>query len=48
MGSGRDFANAVLFLLSDKSSYINGAEIGVDGGLPTMLMGKLPRPGFTR
>lgn len=48
IGKPVDIANAVLFLLSDKSGYINGAEIGVDGGLPTMLMGKLPRPGFTR
>lgn len=48
IGRPEDIANAVLFLLSDKSNYINGAEIGVDGGLPTMLMGKLPRPGFTR
>ncbi|HGK4674465.1 TPA: SDR family NAD(P)-dependent oxidoreductase [Kluyvera georgiana] len=48
IGRPEDIANAVLFLLSEKSSYINGAEIGVDGGLPTMLMGKLPRPGFTR
>ncbi|HGF0770255.1 TPA: SDR family NAD(P)-dependent oxidoreductase [Kluyvera georgiana] len=48
IGKPEDIANAVLFLLSEKSSYINGAEIGVDGGLPTMLMGKLPRPGFTR
>lgn len=47
IGKPDDIANAVLFLLSDKSGYINGAELGVDGGLPTMLMGKLPRPGFT-
>ncbi len=47
IGKPEDIAHAVLFLLSDKSGYINGAELGVDGGLPTMLMGKLPRPGFS-
>ena len=47
IGKPEDIANSVLFLLSDKSSYVNGTEIGVDGGLPRMLMGKLPRPGFS-
>jgi NAD(P)-dependent dehydrogenase (short-subunit alcohol dehydrogenase family) len=32
MGQPEDIANAVLFLASDKSSYMLGAEIIVDGG----------------
>lgn len=47
IGEPEDIANAALFLLSDRALYINGSEIGVDGGLPCMLMDKVPRPGFT-
>lgn len=47
IGEPQDIANAVLFLLSDRASYINGSEIGVDGGLPCMLMDRVPRPGFS-
>jgi 3-oxoacyl-[acyl-carrier protein] reductase len=32
VGSTQDMANAVLFLLSDKASYITGTELVVDGG----------------
>ena len=31
-GTTDDVANAVLFLASSESSYINGAELFVDGG----------------
>jgi len=33
LGTTQDQANACLFLLSDKASYITGAELIVDGGL---------------
>ena len=31
-GSTEDVANLVLFIISDKSKYINGANINIDGG----------------
>jgi 3alpha(or 20beta)-hydroxysteroid dehydrogenase len=33
MGTVDDVTNLVLFLLSDESAYVTGAEISVDGGL---------------
>jgi 3alpha(or 20beta)-hydroxysteroid dehydrogenase len=33
MGTVEDVANIVLFLLSDESAYMTGAELSVDGGL---------------
>jgi 3-oxoacyl-[acyl-carrier protein] reductase len=33
IGLPQDIANACLFLLSDKASYITGTELIVDGGL---------------
>jgi NAD(P)-dependent dehydrogenase (short-subunit alcohol dehydrogenase family) len=32
LGEPSDIANAVLFLLSDESKHINGAEIVIDAG----------------
>ena len=33
IGTPRDMANAVLFLLSDQASFITGTELIVDGGV---------------
>jgi len=46
IGEPVDIANVALFLLSDRASYVNGAEVVVDGGMDTMLMDLVPRPGF--
>jgi 3-oxoacyl-[acyl-carrier protein] reductase len=36
IGKAEDMANACLFLLSDKASYITGTELIVDGGMMAM------------
>jgi glucose 1-dehydrogenase len=46
VGEPVDIANPVVFLASDRSDYINGTELIVDGGLDCMLMDMVPRPGF--
>lgn len=46
IGMPQDIADAILFLASDRSSYVNGDEITVDGGYTNMLMNLVPRPGF--
>lgn len=46
IGEPQDIADAVLFLASQRADYINGAELTVDGGLESMPMALIPRPGF--
>ena len=46
IGMPQDIADAILFLASDRSSYVNGDEITVDGGFVRGLMNLVPRPGF--
>jgi NAD(P)-dependent dehydrogenase (short-subunit alcohol dehydrogenase family) len=46
IGAPDDIRDAVLFLASERSSYISGEEIGVNGGFAHMLMNLIPRPGF--
>ena len=46
IGMPQDIADAILFLASDRSSYVNGDEITVDGGYVRTLMNLIPRPGF--
>jgi NAD(P)-dependent dehydrogenase (short-subunit alcohol dehydrogenase family) len=46
IGMPQDIADAILFLASDRSAYVNGDEITVDGGYVRTLMNLIPRPGF--
>ena len=46
IGEPGDIAQAVAFLASRRASYVNGAELAVDGGFECMLMDLVPRPGF--
>jgi glucose 1-dehydrogenase len=46
IGKPDDIAEPTIFLASDRSAYVNGAELTVDGGLGCMLMDMVPRPGF--
>jgi len=46
VGTPQDIADAVIFLASQRASYVTGAEILVDGGLDQVIMELTPRPGF--
>lgn len=41
-----DVANVVTYLASKRASYVSAAEVICDGGLDTVLMSMIPRPGF--
>jgi NAD(P)-dependent dehydrogenase (short-subunit alcohol dehydrogenase family) len=47
IGMPADIADAVLFLASPRAGYITGQDILVDGGLSQIIMGQVPRPGFS-
>jgi NAD(P)-dependent dehydrogenase (short-subunit alcohol dehydrogenase family) len=42
LGEPKDIADAVAFLLSDESTFINGQRISVDGGLTISLGAPTP------
>ena len=44
LGIEEDIAQAVLFLGSEKASYITGHELVVDGGIINSVIANLPRP----
>lgn len=46
IGQPGDIANAVLFLASPRSAYVNGDEIVVDGAFTRNLMSFIPRAGY--
>lgn len=46
VGEPQDIADVALFLASPRAAYVNGAEVSVDGGMSSMLMDMVPRPGF--
>ena len=44
IGSTQDVADLILFLVSDRASYLTGQEVLADGGLSQVLMSMSPRP----
>ena len=48
IGMPRDIAEAVLWLASPLSDYVNGVDLPVDGAMPVNLLSFIPRPGFDR
>jgi glucose 1-dehydrogenase len=45
IGYPKDIADSVVFLASDRSAFVSGEDILVDGGLEKAIMGLIPRPG---
>jgi len=45
IGTVSDIADSVLFLASNRSDYVNGAELPVDGGFHMMMGDQIPKPG---
>ncbi len=47
VASPPDMANVAAWLGSEGAAYVTGQDIVVDGGLGQIVMGTVPRPGFT-
>jgi NAD(P)-dependent dehydrogenase (short-subunit alcohol dehydrogenase family) len=45
IGEPREIAMVIAYLVSDASSYVNGQNVEVDGGMMQMFIKLLPRPG---
>ncbi|MEX3939898.1 SDR family NAD(P)-dependent oxidoreductase [Paraburkholderia sp. BR10937] len=43
IATSNDMAEAILFLASNRSSYINGEDLLIDGGLSQVVMANIPR-----
>lgn len=48
IGEVQDIANAVAFLASKRSDFVNGDEVSVDGGFHLMMGDLTPKPGGRR
>jgi len=48
VGEPQDIADVAVFLSSPRASYVNAAELAVDGGMTSMMMDMVPRPGFNQ
>lgn len=46
VGTPKDIADAVTYLVSPRAAYVNGAELLVDGGLDQVVLELTPRPGY--
>lgn len=46
LGQPEDIANIVAFLASDRSGYVNGADLMATGGMQSMMMTMIPQPGL--
>lgn len=44
IGSTQEVADLILFLASDRASYLTGQTVGADGGLSQVLLSMAPRP----
>jgi NAD(P)-dependent dehydrogenase (short-subunit alcohol dehydrogenase family) len=43
IGQPEEMADAIVYLASDRSAYVNGTDLTVDGGFTRNLLGMTPR-----